>query len=161
MELQFLGAAQEVTGSMHLLTVNDKKILLDCGMVQGRRQEAFERNRDLPVDPKSLDALVLSHAHIDHSGNIPQLVKLGYEGNIFCTHATQDLCNVMLRDSAHIQEKDVEYVNKKHEKKGRHLPVWQCLLRIFYVSLRCLSCNRHCPSRAGHHVLRNKRESIR
>ncbi|MBN1779796.1 MBL fold metallo-hydrolase [bacterium] len=118
MELQIFGAAREVTGSMHMLTVSSKKILLDCGLFQGRRSEAFERNKNLPFDPKSVDVMVLSHAHIDHSGNIPQLVKNGYEGSVFCTHATQDLSNIMLRDSAHIQEKDVEYVNKKHKKKG-------------------------------------------
>jgi len=118
MELQFFGAAQAVTGSMHMISINGTKILLDCGLFQGRRKEAFERNRNIPFDPASVDALVLSHAHIDHSGNIPQLVKQGFNGSIFCTHATQDLCSVMLRDSAHIQEKDVEFVNKRHAKKG-------------------------------------------
>ncbi|NQT23904.1 MBL fold metallo-hydrolase [candidate division KSB1 bacterium] len=118
MEIQFHGAAQAVTGSMHLLTVGDEKILLECGLFQGRRQEAYERNCNLPFDPKELTAMVLSHAHMDHSGNIPQLVKGGYEGNIFCTHATQDLCRVMLRDSAHIQEMDAKYMNKRQDKKG-------------------------------------------
>jgi len=112
MKIQFLGAAQSVTGSMHLLTVNGSKILLECGLFQGRRQEAFERNRNLPFDAASIDVLILSHAHIDHSGNIPQLVKQGFQGNILCTHATQDLASVMLRDSAHIQERDAEFVNK-------------------------------------------------
>lgn len=118
MEIQFFGAALEVTGSMHLLTVSGKKILLDCGLFQGRRQEAFEKNSSFPFDPGMVDILVLSHAHIDHSGNIPQLVKQGFTGPIFCTHATQDLANIMLRDSAYIQEKDAEYVNKKHAKKN-------------------------------------------
>jgi metallo-beta-lactamase family protein len=118
MKIQFLGAAQSVTGSMHLLKVNGSKILLECGLFQGRRQEAFERNRNLPFDAASIDVLILSHAHIDHSGNIPQLVKQGFQGNIICTHATQDLASVMLRDSAHIQEKDAEFVNKQHKKKG-------------------------------------------
>lgn len=118
MKIQFLGAAKEVTGSMHLLTINDRKVLLECGLYQGKRKEAFERNRNLPFDPKEIAVMVLSHAHIDHSGNIPQLVKQGFTGNIFCTHATQDLSNVMLRDSAYIQEKDAEYINKRHEKKG-------------------------------------------
>jgi metallo-beta-lactamase family protein len=117
MELQVFGAAREVTGSMHLLTVGNEKILLECGLYQGHRQEAFERNQNLPFDPSELTAMVLSHAHIDHSGNIPQLVKNGYTGNIYCTHATQDLCRVMLRDSAHIQESDAEYVNRNHLKK--------------------------------------------
>jgi len=118
MDIQFLGGARSVTGSMHLLTVNGEKILLDCGLFQGRRQESFERNRNLPFDPTSITAMVLSHAHIDHSGNIPQLTKQGFTGNIYCTHATQDLTRVMLRDSAHIQEKDAEFVNKRHRKKG-------------------------------------------
>lgn len=118
MEIQIFGAAKTVTGSMHLISVEDQRILLECGLFQGRRQEAFERNRDLPFDPASIDAMVLSHAHIDHSGNIPSLVKQGFQGNIYCTHATQDLAGVMLRDSAHIQEKDAEFVNKRHQKKG-------------------------------------------
>lgn len=118
MQIQFHGAAQTVTGSMHVLTVGDQHILLDCGLYQGKRSEAFDRNRNFPFDPKSITAVVLSHAHIDHSGNLPQLVKQGFSGNIFCTHATQDLCSIMLRDSAHIQEKDVEYVNKRHKEKG-------------------------------------------
>jgi metallo-beta-lactamase family protein len=128
MELQFFGAACEVTGSMHLLTVSGKRILLDCGLFQGRRMEAFEKNSRFPYDPASIDLLVLSHAHIDHSGNIPQLVKQGFSGPVFCTHATQDLVNIMLQDSAHIQQKDVEYVNKKQEKKG--LPAIQPLYTI-------------------------------
>jgi len=118
MNIQFFGAARSVTGSMHLLTINGERILLECGLFQGRRQEAFERNQNFPFDPASVDALVLSHAHIDHSGNIPQLVKQGFDGNIFCTHATEDLSGIMLRDSAHIQEKDTEFVNKRHKKKG-------------------------------------------
>ncbi len=118
MEIQFWGAAQAVTGSMHLLTVDGEKLLLECGLYQGRRKEAFERNQNFPFDPESIHTMVLSHAHIDHSGNIPQLVKKGFKGNIYCTHATQDLAGVMLRDSAHIQEKDVEFVNKRHRKKG-------------------------------------------
>jgi metallo-beta-lactamase family protein len=118
MEIQFFGAAQSVTGSMHVLTVNGHRYLLECGLFQGRRQESFERNRNLPFDAASIDAMVLSHAHIDHSGNIPQLIKQGFQGNIHCTHATHDLVSIMLRDSAHIQEKDAEFVNKRHKKKG-------------------------------------------
>ncbi len=117
MIIEFLGAAQCVTGSMHVLSVNNEKILLDCGLYQGRRKKAREINENLPFDPKSITSMILSHAHIDHSGNIPLLVKKGYEGNIYCTHATQDLVNVMLRDSAHIQEKDAEYLNKKASRK--------------------------------------------
>ncbi len=118
MKLRFMGAVRTVTGSMHLLTVNGSNILLDCGLFQGRRQEAFERNRNLPFQAGDVDVLILSHAHIDHSGNIPSLVKSGFQGNIFATFATRDLCAAMLRDSAHIQEQDVEYVNKKRARQG-------------------------------------------
>jgi metallo-beta-lactamase family protein len=118
MEIQFFGAAKSVTGSMHLITVNKEKYLLDCGLFQGKRQEAFQRNQNLPFDPASVKAVILSHAHIDHCGNIPQLIKQGFSGEIFCTHATQDLVSIMLRDSAYIQKKDTEFVNKLHKKKG-------------------------------------------
>lgn len=117
MILQFIGAARTVTGSMHLVQVNGKQILLDCGLFQGRRAETYERNRTFPFDPSTIDAVVLSHAHIDHAGNLPNLVKHGFNGPIFCTPATADLCRLMLMDSAHIQEKDAEYVSKKHKKK--------------------------------------------
>lgn len=117
MIVQFLGAARSVTGSMHLIQVNGKQILLDCGLFQGRRAETYERNRTFPFDPSSIDAVVLSHAHIDHAGNLPNLVKQGFSGPIFCTPATADLCRIMLTDSAHIQEKDAEFVSKKHAKK--------------------------------------------
>ncbi len=119
MKVQFLGAVRTVTGSMHLLTVNGSRILLDCGLFQGRRQESFERNRNLPFDARTITALILSHAHIDHSGNIPTLIKNGFGGNIYTTPASRDLCAAMLRDSAHIQEEDARYVNKKRVKKGQ------------------------------------------
>jgi len=118
MKIQFLGATRTVTGSMHLLTVNGSRILLDCGMYQGRREESFERNRNLPFDPITTDAMILSHAHIDHSGNIPTLVKKGFRGNIYTTPASRDLCAAMLRDAGGIQEQDILYVNKKRAKKG-------------------------------------------
>ena len=118
MKIQFLGAVRTVTGSMHMVTVNGKRILLDCGLFQGRRQQAFERNRNLPFDASKVDVMVLSHAHIDHSGNIPNLVRSGFLGNIYCTFATRDLCSIMLRDSAHIMESDVRYVNKKRRRQG-------------------------------------------
>jgi metallo-beta-lactamase family protein len=118
MKIQFLGAARTVTGSMHLLVVNGARILLDCGLYQGKRKESFERNRNLPFDARTIDTLVLSHAHIDHSGNIPSLVKNGFRGNIYATPATRDLCSAMLRDSGHIQEYDAYYVNKKRARKG-------------------------------------------
>ncbi|MBP9211375.1 MAG: MBL fold metallo-hydrolase [Bacteroidetes bacterium] len=120
MELQFIGAARTVTGSMHLVRANGKQILLDCGMFQGCRADTYERNKNFPFDASSIDAVVLSHAHIDHAGNLPNLVKNGFRGNIYCTPATADLCRIMLMDSGHIQEKDVEFVNKRRKKK--HLP---------------------------------------
>ncbi len=119
MKVQFLGAVRTVTGSMHLLTVNGSRILLDCGLVQGRRKESFERNRNLPFDPKTIDTMILSHAHIDHSGNIPSLVKNGFRGNIFTTPASRDLCSAMLRDAGHIQEQDTIYVNKQRARRGQ------------------------------------------
>jgi metallo-beta-lactamase family protein len=119
MEIQFLGAAQTVTGSQHLISVNGSRILLECGLFQGRRRQSFERNRNLPFDAASVDALILSHAHIDHSGNIPNLVRSGFQGSIYCTFATRDLCSAMLRDSAYIQEQDAAYVNKKRARKGQ------------------------------------------
>lgn len=118
-DIQFWGAARTVTGSMHLITVNGTKILLDCGLYQGKRKESYERNRKLPFDPQRVDMMILSHAHIDHSGNIPNLVKNGFTGPIYCTFATRDLCSAMLRDSGHIHEMDVVYVNKKRARKGK------------------------------------------
>lgn len=117
MIVQFWGAARSVTGSMHLLQAGNKKILLDCGLFQGRRKESFDRNRKLPFNAAEIDAMILSHAHIDHSGNIPSLVKNGFEGPIYCTSATRDLCAVMLQDSGHIQEKDSEFMSKRNRRK--------------------------------------------
>jgi metallo-beta-lactamase family protein len=116
MEITFYGAARTVTGSQHLLDVNGYRILLDCGLYQGPRQESKDRNRHLPFDARTVDVLILSHAHIDHSGNIPNLVKSGFNGDIISTFATRDLCNIMLRDSAKIQESDIEYLNKKRRR---------------------------------------------
>jgi len=121
MKLTFYGGARQVTGSRHLLEVNGNKLLLDCGMFQGRRKDAEENNRNLPFDPKEILAVVLSHAHIDHSGAIPTLVNQGFEGWIYSTRATADICSYMLADSAHIQEKDVEYMNRKLTKRGEPL----------------------------------------
>ena len=116
MQIEFLGAARTVTGSMHLVHVNGYRILLDCGLFQGKRTEANERNKNFPFDSKSIDAVILSHAHIDHSGNLPNLVKQGYDGPIYATPATRDLCEIMLADSGHLHEKDAEYLNKKHRR---------------------------------------------
>ncbi len=117
-ELLFHGAAGEVTGSMHLVHHKGRWIALDCGLVQGRRAEAEEQNRDWPVPPKELAAVVLSHAHTDHTGRLPRLVRDGFTGPIYCTSATRDLCSIMLPDSAHIQSEDVPYVNKKRAREG-------------------------------------------
>ena len=111
--MQFLGAARYVTGSKHLLCINDKKVLLDCGLVQGPRRVADKENRNLPIDGGEVDALVLSHAHIDHSGALPRLVKEGYSGPIWCTDATADMLQMMLMDSAHIQAHDARYLRKR------------------------------------------------
>ena len=121
MKIRFYGAARTVTGSMHLLEVNDHKLLLDCGLFQGRRKETYQRNRTFPFLPKDIDAVILSHAHIDHSGNLPNLVKQGYSGPIYTTNATSHLDNIMLLDSGYIHEKDAEYLNKKRLKQGKTL----------------------------------------
>ena len=119
MKISFHGAAQTVTGSRHLLTTDSgKKILLDCGFFQGMGKETDELNRHLGFDPAEVDALVLSHAHIDHSGNIPYLVRQGFRGKIYATGATRDLCEVMLADTAHIQESDIRFVNKRRKEKN-------------------------------------------
>src|SRR5690606_21795445 len=118
MEITFHGAVRTVTGAQHLLRVNGKQILLDCGFHQGSRQESYRRNRQLPYNAADVDVMVLSHAHIDHSANIPNLVKSGFDGDIYCTYATRDLCAVMLRDSAEIMTSDAEYLNKKNKKRG-------------------------------------------
>ena len=120
MKVQFWGAAQTVTGSMHLVHHQGRQILLDCGLYQGKRKVAFEKNRNLPFAADKIDAVILSHAHIDHSGNLPSLVKAGYKGPIYSTSATRDLAAVMLLDSAKIQKYDVKYVNKKRKRKGQN-----------------------------------------
>ncbi len=116
-ELLFHGAAGEVTGSMHMVHVDGHWVALDCGLFQGRRAEAEEKNRQWPLPPKQIDAVVLSHAHADHAARLPRLVRDGFEGPIYCTSATRDLCAIMLPDSAHIQEEDVYYVNKRRARK--------------------------------------------
>ncbi len=119
MKLKFCGAAGTTTGSQHLLEINGKRILLDCGLYQGSRKHAYEVNCCFPhFDPKSIDAVILSHAHIDHSGNLPNLTSKGYAGNIYATHATRDLCQIMLADCARIQEGDMEWLNKHRKKEG-------------------------------------------
>ena len=114
MRITSYGAAEQVTGSKHLLECNGKRVLFDCGMFQGARKESDYKNRELRFDAKSLDAVVVTHAHIDHIGLLPMLTKNGYMGPIFCTPATRDLCAIMLLDSAHIQARDAEYLSKKN-----------------------------------------------
>ena len=118
MKINFWGAAKTVTGSLHLLEINGSRLLLECGMFQGRRKDTYERNLNFPFDPKTIDAVILSHAHIDHSGNLPNLVKQGYEGPIYCSAATKDLIELMLLDSGYIQEADAQYLNKKRRRQG-------------------------------------------
>jgi metallo-beta-lactamase family protein len=119
MKIQFLGAAREVTGSKVLITTDDnKKILLDCGMYQGKGLETDSMNRDLGVDAEDINYLILSHAHIDHTGLVPYLYKLGFRGSVICTNATRDLCSIMLPDSGHIQELDIKWFNKKRARQG-------------------------------------------
>jgi len=116
--IQFWGAAQTVTGSMHMVEADGHRLLLDCGMAQGRREEAKKLNSEFPFNPEKIDAVVLSHAHLDHSGKLPMLVKKGFSGSIFSTSATRDLCSAMLADSASLQEMDAKYVNRQNEKQG-------------------------------------------
>ncbi|MBN2717001.1 MAG: MBL fold metallo-hydrolase [Deltaproteobacteria bacterium] len=122
-DLTFLGAAQTVTGSMYLLEVDDYKIIVDCGFFQGRRQESATLNRNIPKTARDADAMILTHAHIDHSGNIPGLVKSGFQGQIHCTATTADLCGHMLRDSARIQEHDAAWLNRKNNDDPDWKPI--------------------------------------
>ncbi len=120
MQITFHGAAQTVTGSKHLITTDrGKKILLDCGLFQNRGGDNADMNRHFGFDPTEVDYMILSHAHIDHSGNIPHLIRQGFSGPIYCTLATLDLCTIMLEDSAHIQESDVKYLNRKRARNGQ------------------------------------------
>jgi metallo-beta-lactamase family protein len=120
-QIEFAGAAREVTGSCHILRVGGKTVLLDCGMFQGRRRETREKNVRLPCPVEEIDAVVLSHAHIDHSGRLPLLTRHGYHGPIYCTAATRDLSAVMLADSAHIQEKDAEFLARRKQEVSEPL----------------------------------------
>jgi len=121
MKIKFIGAAREVTGSKHLVITNDGlKILLDCGMFQGKGMETDAMNRNLGFEPTEIDHIILTHAHIDHSGLIPYLYHNGFRGSVICTNATRDLCSIMLPDSGHIQEMDNKWFNKKRVKQGLH-----------------------------------------
>ncbi len=147
MRLKFCGAARTVTGSAHLLTLDDGfKILLDCGLYQGSDEDFDDFNKEWEFDPSEVDIVVLSHAHIDHSGRIPKLVKDGFRGRIICTHATRDLCSIMLTDSAYIQERDADYENRRVYRKGlpRVKPLYTvndakaCLERFVSIGYRQL-----------------------
>jgi len=116
MKINFWGAAQQVTGSMHEIQVGDQRILLDCGLVQGKRREAFDQNAHLPFSPSEIDAIVLSHAHLDHSGNLPTLYKQGFRGAIHTTRASMELCSFMLADSAHLQEHNSQYIERRRAR---------------------------------------------
>ncbi len=118
MKLTFWGAAQTVTGSSHLLEFEGGRVLMDCGLFQGRRSDAARMNSEFPVDPSTIDVVLLSHAHIDHSGLLPKLHREGFRGSVFATAATRDLCNAMLADSAFIQEKDAAWVNRRERREG-------------------------------------------
>ena len=125
MKLTFCGAARQVTGSSHLITLdNGYKILLDCGLYQGYDKELEDFNETWIYDPKEVDCLIVSHAHIDHTGRIPKLIKDGFAGDILCTHATRSLCSIMLMDSAKIQERDAAYHNKKKFSKKKKKPLY-------------------------------------
>jgi metallo-beta-lactamase family protein len=118
MRITFCGAAQTVTGSQHLVEANGHRVLLDCGLYQGRRDEARKRNTYFPYDPKRLDCVILSHAHMDHAGNLPTLVRAGFRGPIHCTAATADVTAIMLKDSAKIQQEDAQFLNKHKRRRG-------------------------------------------
>ena len=121
MRINFHGAAHTVTGSQHLLEINGHRLLLDCGLYQGRRDETYALNWSFAYDPRGVDAVILSHAHIDHCGNLPNLVKHGYEGPIYAVPATVDLATIMMADSGRIQESDAAFVNKKRLRRGEEL----------------------------------------
>lgn len=121
MHIEFHGAAGEVTGSCHLVHVGGKRVLLDCGLIQGRREDEARNREPFPFDPKAIDAVVLSHSHIDHSGRIPLLVKAGYRGPIHTHRAALDLCRIMLKDAGYLNEREAEWENKKRERKGQEL----------------------------------------
>ena len=128
MRVHFFGATRTTTGSLYLLEVNEQKLLLECGLFQGRREESIERNRTFPFDPREVQAVVLSHAHLDHCGNLPNLCRQGFEGSIYCTFATRDLASIMLEDSAHVQAADAAFVSRKRAKRG--LPPVQPLYSV-------------------------------
>jgi metallo-beta-lactamase family protein len=150
MKIKFIGATEGVTGSKHLLiTEKGKQILLDCGMYQGMGKETDELNRKLGVNAENINAVILSHGHIDHSGNLPNLVKQGFRGKIYCTPATFDVCSILLLDSAHIHENDVIYINKRRRKKG--MPEIKPLYTV-HDAEKCLKYFKPIPFDTDFHV---------
>ncbi len=133
MKVTFWGATRSVTGSLHEVRVDGSRFLLECGLYQGRRKEAWERNANLPLPARSAAAVLLSHAHIDHSGNLPTLVKQGFEGAIYTTPATADLCHAMLLDSAHLQEKDALFLNKRAARRKKLLDLEEETVEPLYT----------------------------
>lgn len=147
MKIKFCGADRTVTGSQHLLELNGKKILLDCGLFQGKREEAYQINKHFIYDPKELLCVILSHAHMDHSGNLPTLYAKGFRGSIYSTTASRDLCSIMLQDSAHIQQRDTEYVNRKRERNEEPLfnPLYSSDdVRNVMRTFKAVSYNKKC-----------------
>jgi metallo-beta-lactamase family protein len=140
MQITFHGAAQTVTGSRHLITINGSKLLLDCGMFQGPRQETYLRNQSFPFAPTEVQAVVLSHAHIDHCGNLPHLVDQGFGGPIHGTQATRHLTDILNQDAGHIQESDAAYLNKKLAREGKPL------VRPLYTIEQAVTASRHLVS---------------
>lgn len=151
MQIRFLGAARGVTGSMHLLETSRGTVLVDCGLFQGRRDESRQKNRELPEAAVKADAAILTHAHIDHSGNLPGLVRAGFRGTIYATPATRDLAAYMLRDSARIQKYDAEYLNRKHADD----PAWKPIQPLYTEedAIRALERMVAVPYRHGFPVL--------
>ena len=130
MKIAFHGAARTVTGSKHLIHYgNGKKLLLDCGMYQGKGMETDSMNRELGFDPQEINYLILSHAHIDHTGLLPYLYKLGFRGSVLCTNATRDLCSIMLPDSGHIQEQEILITQFTRSVNGLHFSLFGIIFR--------------------------------
>jgi len=158
MKIHFDGADQTVTGSQHLLEINGKLLLLDCGIFQGHRDEFYSVNRNFHFDPKSLGAVILSHAHIDHSGNLPNLVKQGFDGPIYTTPASEYLTEIMLADSGHIQEADAIFANKYGLPRGKApvIPLYIVVQKSFFRAKQNALVAVHFGSKSyqGHEEIR-------